>query len=431
MSAERPGRLAENVELRLAQIESGEINSIAAGVLTEPKRLAALYEVLQGVPVWVDHRGLTEQGRDLLDILQATPFEGLNPARYHTTPVAGMLQRMDNEAKSAYAEAQAMREVRAREMLAELAEIKAAEANRKVAAEQQEVADSDDDEDTDDDAGDVDDEDSAQSDDDDDDSAAADTEGAEQKQAEDETAATAELADEQADEQAQLQTMLETLPPIQTPLPSLDVLADIEVLLADAYLHLARHRASGVVDPQSLDIGWHIARRNVLNEQALYTAVAEKKSRTYLQSLKPAAPEYLALEMALQRYMALHERGGWRAISTGSLLKPGDDDNRVPALRARLQLSGELASAEAGRADDDEYEGAVVTAVKRFQQRHGLKVDGIVGPNTVAHLNMTVTQKLDAIRASMERWRWLPPDLGKRHIRVNVAGYYMQVIENG
>ncbi|MDX1496215.1 MAG: L,D-transpeptidase family protein, partial [Salinisphaeraceae bacterium] len=332
-----------------------------------------------------------------------------------------MLQRMDNEAKAAYAEAQAMREVRAREMLAELAEIQAAESKAKAEAaqeneqetqeelEQEDPVDSDDDEDVDDD----------------------ETAEAEQQGLEEQALTENESSASAIEEQAQLQTMLETLPPIETPLPSLEVLADIEVLLADAYIHLARHRASGVVDPQALNIGWHITRRNVLNEQALYRAVVENKARAYLQSLKPAAPEYLALEMALQRYLALHERGGWRPIPTGGLLKPGEDDDRVPALRIRLQLSGDLATLDGIDGDEDEYEGSIVQAVKRFQQRHGLKVDGIVGPNTIAHLNMTAIQKLDAIRASMERWRWLPADLGQRHIRVNVAGYSMQVIESG
>lgn len=68
--------------------------------------------------------------------------------------------------------------------------------------------------------------------------------------------------------------------------------------------------------------------------------------------------------------------------------------------------------------------------VRRFQARHGLKVDGIVGPKTLFALNVPVEDRIRQIRLNMERWRWLPQDLGNSYLMVNTANFKLNVIEN-
>jgi murein L,D-transpeptidase YcbB/YkuD len=76
------------------------------------------------------------------------------------------------------------------------------------------------------------------------------------------------------------------------------------------------------------------------------------------------------------------------------------------------------------------FDTALESAVKQFQARHGLDADGVVGKNTLAALNVPIETRIQQIILNMERWRWLPQELGSRYLLVNMAGFSLQVIEN-
>jgi hypothetical protein len=102
----------------------------------------------------------------------------------------------------------------------------------------------------------------------------------------------------------------------------------------------------------------------------------------------------------------------------------------VERLRQRLQASGDLAADTT--ADAEEAFGPVLEqAVKQFQTRHGLESDGIVGAATRDALNVPVEMRIQQLRLNMERWRWLPQNLGARYIVVNIAGFELRVMEQG
>jgi len=103
-------------------------------------------------------------------------------------------------------------------------------------------------------------------------------------------------------------------------------------------------------------------------------------------------------------------------------------NERVPALRARLKVSGEMPAAV--DAASDLFDEAVEEAVKRFQLRHGLYDDGIVGARTLKALNVPAASRVRQIELNLERWRWLPQNLGNPYILVNIAGYGLEVVEN-
>lgn len=418
MDAERPGRLAEQLEFALEQLATKPM--VAGQVLREVEQVTQLYHQLDGQPAWVDGEGLTTAGSDLLHILEATRYEGLNSSVYHLSPITELQQQIASEADAAIAEVLAARAARAAEIAEEMAALVAAQAELDAAREEaeaeaaEEAAQSDDDEDADED--DASDEDDAA---DQDDEETVDDEDSVAEQAEE---APSDITNTAVESQHQL-------PPPVAPPPRLGLLVDLELLLSDAFLHLARHRAEGVVDPNSLTIGWHLPLRKLDYLASSATAVTEGRARAFLQSLKPPAAEYLALETALQRYTALAAKGGWPIIPAGSMLKLGEDDSqRVPLLRKRLHISGDM-TAEAAQDEDEEFDMDLHRAVKHFQARHGLKADGVVGPNTLYMLNIPVEARVESLRVSLERWRWLPTDLGSTHIRVNVPGYQMAVYE--
>jgi L,D-transpeptidase YcbB len=136
----------------------------------------------------------------------------------------------------------------------------------------------------------------------------------------------------------------------------------------------------------------------------------------------------VTLRKILKRYQAIKQSGGWPAIPQGPRLELGIEDPRVPLLRKRLIISGDL-GAEWPRMDDS-FDSALVEGVRQFQRRHGLEADGIVGRNTLAELNTTVQERINQIKLNLIRWHRLPERLGSRYILVNIPGFKLDVVEN-
>lgn len=164
--------------------------------------------------------------------------------------------------------------------------------------------------------------------------------------------------------------------------------------------------------------------------QVLNNAAAAPDPGGYVQSLSPTSPLYLGLRESLDRHRALAAAGGWPSLPDGPTLVPGAVDERVSALRARLQVSGDLAGAPSARSSTH-YDDDVRNAVIRFQQRHGLAPDGSVGPQTREALNVSVEARIRQLLANLERVRWLPEDLGDTHVLVNVPAFDLAVVQGG
>ncbi len=203
-----------------------------------------------------------------------------------------------------------------------------------------------------------------------------------------------------------------------------------ELMASDAYLTLAGHILTGKVDPISITPSWSIHSRQKDLVQHLTAALESGEIEKSLNDLAPRCHEYSTLKSALSHYRKIAQSGGWGQIAPGKTLKLGSHDKRVTQLRSRLRISGDLA-AEPANQDHAEFTLTLHEAVKKFQKRANLEIDGIVGPNTLRNLNHTPFDRINTLRINMERWRWLPEDLGKRHIRINVAGFYLEARQQG
>lgn len=206
------------------------------------------------------------------------------------------------------------------------------------------------------------------------------------------------------------------------------LLADLDLLLTDAFLSYGFHLVNGRLDSESIDPEWHIEDAEVDLARVLEDALRSNRIGTALWDLLPHTPCYDRLKGAIEEYREIAAAGGWPMVPEGRKLEVGSVGERVRLLRQRLQVTGDL---DPYLYDDHEFDEALEIAVKHFQTRHGLEVDGIVGPKTLADLNVTAEQRLRQIEVNMERWRWLPVDLGDRYIRVNIAGFDMEVFEAG
>jgi murein L,D-transpeptidase YcbB/YkuD len=210
-------------------------------------------------------------------------------------------------------------------------------------------------------------------------------------------------------------------------LPQVQQVVRNDLLLTDGFLRLSRHLAQGQLDPGSVDPQWKIPVEQLDSAQLLDRAVINLDPVPALESLSPRSRSYRRLLQALAEYRRIADRGGWPALPAAPLLHPGAQHELIPRLRQRLIASGDHGD---GVPDNpDLYDPPLQQSVERFQQSHGLKRDGIVGPNTRAALNISVEQRIAQIASNLERWRWLPQHLGERYILVNIGGYLLQLVD--
>jgi murein L,D-transpeptidase YcbB/YkuD len=212
-------------------------------------------------------------------------------------------------------------------------------------------------------------------------------------------------------------------------IPRNELYADLDIMLTDAFLLLGSHLSAGRVNPETLHHDWLFAEKSVDLMAALNSAVIEDRLGTTIAQLRPSHADYHRLTEALQRLRDVADRGGWPQLPPGETLHPGDYDQGISGLRQRLEISGDLTPTEMV-SDPLMYDDQLVTALKRFQRRHGLEPDGLVGRNTMDALNTSTEARIRQVELNLERWRWLPGGLGERYILVNTADFGLKVVEN-
>lgn len=210
--------------------------------------------------------------------------------------------------------------------------------------------------------------------------------------------------------------------------------AELDLLLTDAFLVYGAHLLGGRVNPETLNPQWVANGRTADIAVVLEAGLASRDIAGAIEALVPSQYGYRRLREALAKDREVAAAGGWRAIPDGGGRTPlqlGDSGGPVVALRERLRLEGDLGGGEAPAEEHNVrlFDAAVDQAVRMFQQRHGLAVDGVVDGATRAELNVPVERRVEQLELNLERWRWLPRDLGRRHIIVNIAAYELEVVE--
>ena len=202
----------------------------------------------------------------------------------------------------------------------------------------------------------------------------------------------------------------------------------LELYLTDGLLRYIRHMRRGRLDPLTADTEWHIPPPAVDPVAELAGIVASPSIQDALQELIPRHSGYRRLRSLLQSLRSLGSMGGWPVVPPGASLERGGYDQRIHVLRHRLMLSGYLSGFD--YRDTYHYDAELERAVREFQSAHGLEADGVVGRKTLAALNVPVNERIQQIQLNMERWRWMPDDLGERYLLVNMAGFELQAVEN-
>jgi murein L,D-transpeptidase YcbB/YkuD len=207
-----------------------------------------------------------------------------------------------------------------------------------------------------------------------------------------------------------------------------------DVWLSDSLLRYLHHLQYGKLNPREINPDWIFVDSidaRALREE-MHAVLAAADLRRAVAEILPDAPFYEQLKTAYGRYRAIAESAsaanGWSTIPGGANLKIGMRDGRVAAIRARFEgLDGYRFPPTA---EEDIYDKPLYEAVREFQARSGLAQDGVIGPRTLAAMNTPLEEGLAAMRANLERMRWLYHDLPADYLLVDVAAFNLELVRN-
>jgi len=182
----------------------------------------------------------------------------------------------------------------------------------------------------------------------------------------------------------------------------------------------------------------HAATRQIQRRKAAHSARLLKGiKRAFVGAYPPGsslspAPVFSRATLdstrsAITRYAAIVRAGGWRRIARGKPMKRGDIGERVAQVKQRLMRTGDFRLA---RTISNAFDADLVSAVKRFQRRHGLGVDGAIGKKTLAAMNVSAARRLGQLRLNLARLeKKLRSRLPERFVMVNIPDYRAEIVE--
>jgi murein L,D-transpeptidase YcbB/YkuD len=203
--------------------------------------------------------------------------------------------------------------------------------------------------------------------------------------------------------------------------------ASRDLKLTRAALAYGAALAMGRVNPESVEEIFTLKRNVVDIPGGLEDALTTHRLQAWLDALPPNDRGYAGLSKAYLHYRGIAIQGGWPTFQVGDKISPGDTDPRIPALVTRLVLEGDLEQAVPG----DVYSDPIVEAMRRFQGRHGLNNDGVIGEDTQEELQATAEDRARMIATNMERRRWLSRVLAPERIDVNTAATILTYWKDG
>jgi murein L,D-transpeptidase YcbB/YkuD len=207
--------------------------------------------------------------------------------------------------------------------------------------------------------------------------------------------------------------------------------AKLDVLLSEAFVRAAYNLYVGKVDAERLDANINFTRSIEIEDPAslLFNAISAAEIGLLFDKMRPQNIRYDWLKSALKRYRDYAAAVGWATVAEGKTLKLGQNDSRVAQVRARLKVTGDY-TGELTPTAPDHFDPELVAAVKSFQKRHGLEVDGAVGPVTRAALNVSVEERIDQIRVNLERQRWIMHEAYDEFLIVDIAGFQVYWVKD-
>lgn len=205
-------------------------------------------------------------------------------------------------------------------------------------------------------------------------------------------------------------------------------LALIDLLLTDSFLKYASRLLYGQVHAAR----WYAGDSRIPAAEAvsvMHRVMQQRQVDPVLEALVPERVGYRRLAVYLAHYRNLASAGVWPTLADGPSVSPGKSDQRVPRLRRFLMLVGDLDTGRMSAGPGMDVD--TVAALRRFQSRHGLRPDGVLGPETLAQINVPVEKRIEQLTLNLERERLQKPASGSRYLQVDITDFNLTVFENG
>lgn len=204
-----------------------------------------------------------------------------------------------------------------------------------------------------------------------------------------------------------------------------DEIIDYDILLTITYRKLATHLFKGKINPKSVYSDWDLKKDDPSLSDSLMLAIKNKTVSTSFENLKPQDFMYKRIKHSLV-LLELYPKDSLKKIAIKEKIELNDTINEIIKIKQRLHYWKDYF-----RKDSiitpiyDEY---TFNAVKTFQERHGLKPDGVIGNGTVKALNYTKEERIEQTIANLERWKWFPHDFGNEYLIVNLPDYSLKYV---
>lgn len=204
-------------------------------------------------------------------------------------------------------------------------------------------------------------------------------------------------------------------------------MADREVLMSLAVIRYAHDLGWGVTLPSEVDKDNSYDVRPFDAASTLDAVATAADAGVALRGFAPQSFVYRLLKEGLAKLRDVERGGGWTTATDGPTLRQGDTGPRVQELRKLLVERGDL---QAISGVGDHFDAEMTTALQQFQDRHGLKADGVYGKQAVSEFNVPLATRILQLRLGLERLRWLPQRFTGRRIAVNLADFKAYVFDD-
>lgn len=204
-----------------------------------------------------------------------------------------------------------------------------------------------------------------------------------------------------------------------------DEVLNTELTLTGQFFKYAKKIYNGT-DSNITDLGWFIPRKKINLTALLDSVIVSKNGKA--DDYANLNQQYIKLREFLPFYFKLQKEGNWDSIPKPvKALHINKDTSNIVIIKDRLHRLGDLAVNDS----TPYFDSALFKAVKSFQKRMGLEVDGTIGAKFIQELNVTPAQRVQQILVNLERMRWMPPQKDSEYIFVNIPEYKMYVYNDG
>ncbi len=204
--------------------------------------------------------------------------------------------------------------------------------------------------------------------------------------------------------------------PSQTPKPDIT----LEILLTAEYFVYSKLAWDGMSKVVSKSSKWNLPRKAVNYNTYLDSLLQTPAKNAVLK--EPVYRQYELLRSFLRKYREL-DSGNWDSLLSRKTVKLGDTSDFIPQMKSRLFRLGDFD----GDTSDRVFNSQLSNALKTFQQRHGLKLDGKINAETMAAINVPLKSRIRQIIVNMERSRWLPVQVTGDYVAVNIPEFKLHV----